>query len=232
MADDIEGLADELKQDIFSSIFCHRTGRIQDFDPITKTASIQLNDKMVIQSSGGQKPNIKSFSLLTKCPVMLPCNKDGGLQFPIKQGHPVLIAFNDKDYRRFMLNGLEQAPDMIDISHDLGFGIAIPFFPDPLGSYLYNNNAVSLVFSQGASITLDNLVEIKNQITDLKSVLNQVVDALKTVDKLVVDVTGVTYINATGAITPVAGAAFVVGSPVVSLATQLQSLIDNLLKTV
>tara|TARA_R110000751_G_scaffold299695_4_gene411059 strand:- start:7153 stop:7857 length:705 start_codon:yes stop_codon:yes gene_type:complete len=199
-APSLDDLARELKADIFYSLNCHRIGVIESFNPITQAASIRLVDKILIENYQDKK--LLDFPLLIGCPVIIAKGAQGGLTYPINQGDTCLVLFNDRDIDNWITTGNTAVPDSAR-AHNLSDGIAILGLRNELNAIAdYNNeetklnykesfisldgNATKLMHNSGGALNLDDKIEIKNQLSDMKTTLNALIDALRAIAAIAV----------------------------------------------
>ncbi len=175
-------LLQELRLDIFNSFNCHRIGKISKFDSSNQTAEVELVDKAVIPTSKGNL--LKDFPLLTDCPVFVNKGINGGFTRPIEKGEYCIVAFNDRDIENwFNVGGINKTAS--SRTHNLTDGLVFTGFfsnSSPLGNY--NNNATEMNF-QGTKISLDGKVGVSNASQSLKTLIEQLIDAID--DLMVVD---------------------------------------------
>jgi hypothetical protein len=176
-------ILEDLKNNIFYSLNCHRIGIIEKFNSETQTADISIFDKRVILEN--DKEILKDYTLLINCPVVIPNGAKGGLTFSINQGDYCILLVNDRDIDNWYRNGTKMKPNTIRV-HNLSDCIAIPFLRNKLNKLTnYNNNATELNFLK-TIISLTDKIEIQNETTKLKddiidkmtSILNSLINTL------------------------------------------------------
>jgi len=165
----------ELKLDIFNSFNCHRVGIINGFSSGNQTADIELVDKAIISTSKGNL--LKDFPILKECPVFVNKGSSGGFTRPVIIGDYCLVLFNDRDIENWFNNGGSNEPAS-SRTHNLTDCLVIPgFFSDSASLGDYNNAAAEMNF-QGTKISLDSKVGISNSSKSLKTLIEQLIDAI------------------------------------------------------
>jgi len=181
---------DVIIKKIFADLYCNKLGIIASFDAIKQTANIYIVDL--------EYKNNEVFDkrMLPNVPLMINATQDGGLTLPIKEGDLCVIHFDDRDKDDYLLTGEIRKPATTR-KHDVNdcyFTILAPrprnktlpeYLTDAVKLYYkttflkLENNKASLKTSQ-ANITIDDdKIDIANNITDLKTALQAIIDAVK-----------------------------------------------------
>jgi hypothetical protein len=189
---DLSDIMDNLKDDVFTELNCHRIGVIQSFNPSNQTATIKLVDKGIRETPEGDI--IQEYSLLQDCPVLIAKSLLGGLTIPINQGDTCLVVFNDRDIDNWFSDGLVQKPNTAR-SHDFSDAIAIVGIRNLVNQISdYNNTAteinyennkiildtsnIKLINNLGGQINIDDKLELKNTAENLKLIIDDLITAL------------------------------------------------------
>jgi hypothetical protein len=166
-----------LKESIFYNFNSHKLGIIEKVNAAQMTATIKLVYKVE------QDTDTVTHPLLVNCPLHMPVSDSGGLQIPINAGDTCLVLFNDNDIDTWFTTGEADTLPSTTRLHNINDGIALVgvkslsnVIPD------YSTTRTKLNYQQ-TSITLDDLVEIKNEQSNMKAVLQTIVDVLTNVQK-------------------------------------------------
>jgi hypothetical protein len=198
---DLDDILDGALDDLIYSFNCHRVGIIESFNAMTQLATVKLVDKGVITTNEGSQ--IIEYAPLVDCPVIINKGINGGLTIPINKGDACIVHFNDRNLDGWLVNGLIQRPKTLR-AHDFSDAIVEIGVRSQVNKIMnYNNNAtelnyldnniyldiskIGLINSQGASIVLDDKLELKNTAENLKDLIDElitIVTNLKTVDPI------------------------------------------------
>ena len=164
-----------LKRDVLKNINCIKIGTIQKFDSIKRTVEIQLVFRRVLPDE-----TIRSMPILVDCPVFTLQGGGATLTFPIEAGDECIVLFADRNIDAWFANGAQAAP-FDGRLHDLSDGIAL------VGLNYLGSTAVQYAAKEAALTYLGANVSIKggkviisNVATDLKLVLDGLIDVIKT----------------------------------------------------
>lgn len=202
---DLIDVLNTLKGNIFENLNCHKIGIIQKFNSTNQTAEIQLIDKIIAPDG-----TIVTRSLLVDCPIIILKGGNARMTFPIKKDDCCLVLFNDNDIDNwFEAGGINELNT--SRKHDLNDAIAIVgLFSsnnsleeyDVDGWKVKNNDSQILLKEGGGELNIDDKIELKNTLTSLKSIMDNLVTlllALQVVDPisglLPIDATTVTALN-------------------------------------
>lgn len=175
LAPELEDAFRILKRDILKSANCVKIGVIQKFNPTTRTAEIQLAFKRVLPDE-----SVMPMPILIDCPVFTLQGGGGALTFPIEPRDECIVLFADRNIDAWFANGGQAAP-FDGRLHDLSDGIALVGL-NYLGSSAvqYAANEAALTYL-GANVSLKGgKVVVSNAATDLQTVLNGLIDVIKT----------------------------------------------------
>jgi len=144
---DLRTVLDNLKADILYNLNCHQLGVIESFDAAKQTASIQLS---VLRVVGNEEI---PYPLLTDCPIMFPAAGGAYMTFPVVQGDPCLVLFNDRDIDNWFTTGNVVAPNT-SRAHSLSDGIAILGIRSLANPPPYTANDAVVLALGGASVSI------------------------------------------------------------------------------
>ena len=185
---DLKTFMKYIKDDIFAMMNCCSIGTIEKFDKDLQTASVQIVYKRVVSEVE------KDYPLLLDCPVVVLSGGTSSLRFPIKVGDTCLVLFCDRNIDNWFASGNNMKPNT-PRKHDISDGIALVGINSKLKS-LQNYEAEKTELLHGTTgklsmsddkvalkndtteINLEDKIEIKNVASDLKTILNGMLDLL------------------------------------------------------
>ncbi len=175
IAHDLRSLLAEHKADIFASLNCFAIGKVQSFDSEKQTIKGSINYKAVINGAA------RDYPVLIDCPVIIMGGGVGSLRFPIAQGDDCLFFFNDRDIDGWY-SGVDNAIPNSARMHSFSDALAL-IGPRSLRTALedYEEDRTELVHQADDGNTLVSLkekIKIANSVTDLKTVLDELVNAI------------------------------------------------------
>jgi len=161
-------LLDAYKQNTMMATNCVMIGTIEDYNSAINVAKVSINFKK--QFVDGTE---LSYPLLEECPVFVLGGGDGFVSCPVKKGDTCLVLFNDRNIDTWYLSGQVKAPQD-GRCHNIADGIAlvgirsvIDPMPTPSQSVCVNGGS--------------NKVSIKNSTTDLKTLINKLIDLVASI---------------------------------------------------
>jgi hypothetical protein len=169
---DLRIFMDYMKEEFFDEMNCHCVGTIQSFDATKQTAEVSINFKRVTQDGEREYP------LLVDCPIIMMFGSTGGLTFPIAKGDTCLVLFNDRDIDDWFEAGNIMKP-RTDRKHSISDGIAlvgVHHLGNKKSGYLTSGTQL---FYGSTKVTLDDKIKLENAVTDLKTVVNGLIDVIK-----------------------------------------------------
>lgn len=162
------------KREFLFSTHCHALGTVQSFNAATQLATISVNYKRVYAGQALDYPPI------VECPIVILGGGTGSLEFPIQQGDTGLLCFNDRDMDEWLITGQtgkEPASSRLHSFSDAIFLCGVR----PQTKAISDYSASYARFRLGATkVELSDTIKIANQVTDLKAVLNGMLDLLST----------------------------------------------------
>ena len=211
---DLVDVLHNLKLDVFQSFNCVKVGEINSFDPIKKTAEVQLLFKITLPDG-----TVDSYSPIVDVPVFTLQGGGGAIQFPVAEGDQCIVLFSDRRLDEWFRTGEEAVPGDARM-HDLSDGItlvginalnsSLPTYPTDKVVLSYQGSKFELtatgynvIGTGGAEIDLDTLVGIKNNATSLLICLTNLITALESLTVTVTGGTGVVSAATVAALTAV-----------------------------
>lgn len=102
MKSDLTTLLNAFKEVVFSSLNCHKVGKIVSFDAGNQTARAE----MIVQRSANGK--IIEYPVLVDCPVFVLSGGNAAITMPVAAGDSCLVLFNDEDMDNWYATGAKQ----------------------------------------------------------------------------------------------------------------------------
>ena len=168
---DLAALLARVKYDVMASMFCVQIGTIVSYNQALNTASISINSKK--QFSTGQTAD---YPVLGDCPVFILSSGSGTsssqISMPINKGDQCIVIFNDRCIDQWWVSGKAEIPESSRM-HSIADGIALVGI----------RNLKTVKFTPANSICIDGgskKVSVKNSSTNLKAVIDLIIDAIGT----------------------------------------------------
>jgi len=158
----------KVKNDIFYSMNCVQIGQIESYDPITNTASISIQFQKNLANG-----STMAYPLLVNCPVFVLTGGSATISMPIESGDICIVLFNDRNIDNWFYTGEVSTPAN-NRAHDIADGMALVGI----------SNLHSAVPTSTSSLRIDagtNLVAIKNDTTDLLTLINSLITLVNSV---------------------------------------------------
>lgn len=156
-----------MRKHTLQTLNAHHIGTVQYFDPTNQSATATINYKKLYNGE------VKEYPILIDCPCIVINGGGGYISFPISKGDTCLVIFNDVDMDHWVSSGQMAPPETVR-SHgfkDAILLVGIKNFTSPISGY----DGTNVVIHSKTKISLEN------EVTNLKSVLNGLIDAIKTV---------------------------------------------------
>lgn len=169
---DLGFLAQQIVNATLARMNSHAIGTVLSFNPTNQMAKVNLVYKKIVNG----KP--VTYQPLVDCPVIFPQGGTGRLTFPVEPGDTCIVFFNDVNMSKFVASGSLGAVPLDTRSH--AFSDALIFVglnSIPMALEDFFEDGVELAFS-GTKIQIDDKVKIMNDATDLKAVINGLIDIL------------------------------------------------------
>lgn len=168
---ELKDVLDALKKDIMISLNCHAISTIQSFNSSKQTVTATINYQRTYfntdPNTGQYVRRLVNYPILVDVPVVILGGGKSALTFPIQQGDQALILFNDRSIDNWAA-GARSGPVSSSRTHNLADGLA-----------LVGLNSISGYDAD--NVTLDGgaaLIQIKNDITNLKTILDDLITAI------------------------------------------------------
>jgi hypothetical protein len=177
----LKQLLDETVRGLKLDFNCHAIAKIQTFNAAKQTCTALINYKKTFlkkNSKGLYEDEYVDYPLLLDVPVIIMSGGNAALTFPISAGDDCLILFNDRDIDNWFATG-QSLPLNSNRLHSLNDGMALVGLRasnNPIASYdqsrvVLRNNTASVGVNS-------NAIQIKNSSQNLKSILQDLVDAI------------------------------------------------------
>ncbi len=153
---------------------CHALGTVQSFNPSTQLAVVSVNYKRKISGL------LVEYAPLADCPVVILGGGTASLEFPISQGDTGLLCFNDRDLDEWLVTGQTGKEPSTGRLHSFSDAVFICGLR-PMTKSFSDYSGTHARFRLGTTVLeLSSTVKIANQATDLKTVLNGIIDQVST----------------------------------------------------
>lgn len=209
----LKDLLDLVKKEIMLSLTCHHIGTIQSFDTEKQTAVATINYKKTYfqrnVATQNYDPVLIDYPIIIDCPVICLGGGLGALTFPVVQGDECLILFNDRDIDNWFNGntGTAVATSRLHSISDAIILVGVRSMANVLEDYddenvVLKNDLSSLTLGEKATMTDSiaviaadtGLVEISNDLWDLKDLLVELITNIQT---LVTATSTITVTNVT-----------------------------------
>ena len=167
-APEMKDILNRTKQDIAYNLNCVQIGTIVSYNASKNTAQVKINFQRQLPSN-----EIVDYPLLQDAPVFYLSGSSSFISMPISAGDTCLILFNDRDIDTWWLTGETNVPAS-DRAHSLSDALVLVGVrpqAKPLAV-----DATNVMINAGVS-----KVVIKNEITDLKILIDSLIDAIKAI---------------------------------------------------
>lgn len=173
---EIRDVLSRTKSDVAYSLNCIQVAEIISYDAAKNTASVQIQFKRQL-ATGESMP----YPVLQDCPVVFLSGGTSYLSFPIQAGDTCLVLFNDRDIDTWWLTGEVNVP-ATPRCHSLSDGFVLVGVRNQTNAEALLETVV--VLNGG----LQKIV-IKNDIANLKLLIDSLITAL---NGLIITVAGTT----------------------------------------
>ncbi len=174
------------RREIFAALNCHQVGEIVSFnnDLQTATVKIAVNKQVVDYTKSPPEYVYKPYPLLTDCPVfMIGGGENGYLTFPVRAGDTCLILFNDRDLDNWFAGGANTPPNSSRL-HDLSDGLVMVGFRNKANAIQGFDADHAILAYKGGTMKVGDKLAFDAALTNLRSVLEKVVDALSALNSV------------------------------------------------
>lgn len=182
---ELADLLDLHKKDIFLSLNCHAIATVQSFDPSQLTITATVNYKKTFfqrAADGLYNPVLIDYPILLDIPVIVIGGGDGCLTMPISKGDQALILFNDRDIDNWF-SGKSNGSVATARLHSFSDGIALVGLhskQNPIEDYSTDKVELRKPGTE-TKVSLGDKIKIINAMTDLKTVLDDLIDQIKAI---------------------------------------------------
>ena len=164
---DLTTLLDLMKRETMYSINCVMIGTIELYNTVTNMASISINFKRAMADG-----TVLEYPKLDDCPVFILSGGTAQISMPIVKGDQCLVLFNDRNFDNWYLSGDVTVPQDTRC-HNIADGIALVGIRNLKTAKLTPLNSICI---DGGS----KKVSVKNSSTNLKAVIDLIIDAIGT----------------------------------------------------
>ena len=182
---DLANILSEVRREIFLSMNCHAIAVVKSFDPLKQTIKASMAYKKVLYQRDADTKQYKEvlvdYAPLVECPVVSLMGGTATVTMPIKEGDTCMILFNDRDIDNWYFSGnIDQAPNTPRL-HSFTDGIALVGIR-PSTNPIQNYDADRIVLKNDVALIAigQAKLELSNNITSLKEILDDLITALNT----------------------------------------------------
>jgi hypothetical protein len=154
-----------VKTDIGFSLNCVQIGKIEDYNYTTNMAKVSINFKRMLANG-----DIYSYPLLEDVPVFILAGGGAYIGMPIAPGDQCILLFNDRNIENWFLDGSVDVPSD-SRTHSIADAIAIVGIQPLNAPKIHPANAICI---NGNA----KKVAVKNAATDLKTLIDSLIDTL------------------------------------------------------
>lgn len=170
---------------------CHAIAQVQEFNSAKQTITATINYQREVvkrNTNGTYSVKAQNYPVLSNVPIIILSGGNANLTFPIQKGDDCLILFNDRDMDTWLSSSTIQPPNSNRL-HDFSDAVALVGLK-PFTKSISAYDATRAKLSNGETYVgvSDSHVKIANNITTLKEILDDLIDALNTAP--IVAVTG------------------------------------------
>lgn len=172
------------KKNIMQSLNCHAIATVQSFDATKQTITATMNYTQTYFQANSQtgvyNPVLQNYPILLDCPMIIISGGTGALTMPIAAGDECLVLFNDRDMSNWNATG-QQGACATNRAHSFSDGIILVGL-NSSPNVIQNYDPTRAVLRNGtAKVGVSpSLVQIANDVTTLKTVLDGLIDAIDT----------------------------------------------------
>jgi hypothetical protein len=118
---ELNDILDDFKNEIFRDFNCIKIGAIKSYDKVTASAEVQIKIKEWTDYANDKSIG---YPVIQDVPIMVLQGGGSWLEFPIAEGDPCLLLFNDRDIDNWWISGNETTPNSLR-KHELSDCLAI-----------------------------------------------------------------------------------------------------------
>lgn len=178
----LSDVLDLFRKQLLAGLFSHGIATIQSFDKSNQTAMATMVYKQTFSRYDGQTKQytdvLINYPIMLDCPCVVMGGGIGRLEMPITKGDTCIVLFNDRDMSDWVKNGQTGRPVDTQRFHsfsDAMLLVGINPMSDPWEGY--NDDRVALKFGTTV-LELKQKIHLANDVGDLKTVLNGMLDML------------------------------------------------------
>lgn len=162
---------------------CHAIGRIESFNAQDQTCEVSIvYSKTIYRESptGGFRKEQVQYPILLDCPIVSMYGGNAGLTFPIAQGDECIVMFNDRDIDNWF-SGKNSGTLRTNRLHSLSDGFALVGVRSLNNSLSDYDSERAVFFNEQTKILLGEKIRLENTTTDLLTLVNSLIDTIKTI---------------------------------------------------
>lgn len=149
-------------------INCVNIGIIESYTALTNSAKVRIASKILLANG-----EIKDYPILDDCPVIHVQGGGCSITMPIEKGDHCIVFFNDRNIDSWYTTGAITTPDDNRL-HSISDGIVLVGLNPIIDPVIHSTSCLSIN-------SANKKIAIKNNLTDLKTLINSLVDIIKSV---------------------------------------------------
>lgn len=162
---------------LLQTLNCHKVGEVQSFNSQLQTATVKIMHQINVAGI------LAEYPLLVDVPVFILGGGDRVVTLPVRQGDTCLVLFHDRDFDKWYATGASVEPNTARL-HDLADGLCLVGFrsmANPVTAY----STTDVEVRNGSNrLAVGDQFLMKNSSTDLKFVLDRIIDCLNVLNSV------------------------------------------------
>ena len=180
---DVQEQMNQLTYHIKNSLYVCKVGRIKKIYAETRAVDVEIAYLKEFKYEKKEEflPGVdyKAYPIIKNIPLCVPFGTKGGVQPPIALEDTCMVFFCDNNFATFRATGANKIrPSDFFKLHGINNAFAMVNMPiEPSELPPYEPERLKISYGE-TEISLDDLVEVKNEQSNLKAVLQTIVDAI------------------------------------------------------
>lgn len=160
------------KRESAIDINCVKIGIIESYTALTNSASVRIASKILLANG-----EIKDYPLLDDCPVIHMQGGGASITMPIEQGDHCIVLFNDRNIDSWYTTGAITTPDDNRL-HSIADGIVLVGLNPITEPVLHSTSCVTINGATNKVAIKNNATDLKTLITNLTNLVQEISDAI------------------------------------------------------
>lgn len=162
--------ADEITTAILARMNAHAVGKLEEFDEVKQCSKVSIGYKRTLANG-----DLKDYPPLVDCPTLCMGGGKGRLTFDISPGDDCLALFNDRNMDTWIQAGQVKEPASNRLHAFSDALVIVGFRPFCRALSNYFVGGTELAHDQ-TTIQLTSKLKLANAVTDLKTMVNGLID--------------------------------------------------------